>query len=46
MTARKRMSQESLPFPTAGSGSIAGRTIGESVYNPKPREHQSAQKIA
>lgn len=28
--------QDSLPFPPKGSGSIAGRTMEESVYSPKP----------
>ncbi len=28
--------QESLPFPPKESGSIAGRTMQESVYSPKP----------
>ena len=28
--------QESLPFPPTPSGSIAGRTMQESVYSPKP----------
>jgi arylsulfatase A-like enzyme len=30
--------QDVLPFPPAGSGSIAGRTMQESVYSPKPPE--------
>jgi len=30
--------QESLPFPAPPSGSVAGRTIQESVYSPKPAE--------
>src|SRR6202522_1257592 len=29
--------QESLPFPPAPSGSIAGRTMQESVYKPQPK---------
>ncbi|HEU0181107.1 MAG TPA: arylsulfatase [Agromyces mariniharenae] len=28
-----------LPFPPAASGSIAGRTMQESTYSPKPPEH-------
>src|ERR1039457_1991539 len=28
--------QDSLPFPPAPSGSIAGRTMQESVYSPNP----------
>jgi len=28
--------QDALPFPAPPSGSIAGRTIQESVYSPKP----------
>jgi hypothetical protein len=28
--------QEVLPFPPAPSGSIAGRTMQESVYSPQP----------
>lgn len=28
--------QDSLPFPPKASGSIAGRTMQESVYSPKP----------
>src|SRR5262245_59889768 len=30
--------QEVLPFPPKESGSIAGRTMQESVYSPKPAE--------
>ena len=29
--------QESLPFPPTPSGSIAGRTMQESVYKPQPK---------
>jgi arylsulfatase A-like enzyme len=29
--------QDSLPFPPAPSGSIAGRTMQESVYSPRPQ---------
>ena len=29
--------QDSLPFPAAPSGSIAGRTMQESVYSPTPK---------
>lgn len=29
---------ESLPFPPTPSGSTAGRTVAESVYNPLPKE--------
>lgn len=32
----KAVQQDSLPFPPAASGSIAGRTMQESVYSPKP----------
>ena len=32
----KAVQQASLPFPPTPSGSIAGRTLGESVYSPKP----------
>ena len=28
--------QESLPFPPRASGSMAGRTMQESVYSPQP----------
>ena len=30
--------QDVLPFPPTPSGSIAGRTMQESVYSPKPRQ--------
>ena len=32
----RAVQQESLPFPPAPSGSIAGRTLAESIYSPKP----------
>jgi arylsulfatase A-like enzyme len=32
----KAVKQDSLPFPPTPSGSIAGRTLQESVYSPKP----------
>jgi arylsulfatase A-like enzyme len=32
----KAVRQDSLPFPPAPSGSIAGRTMQESVYSPRP----------
>ncbi len=32
----KAAKQDSLPFPAPPSGSIAGRTLQESVYSPKP----------
>jgi arylsulfatase A-like enzyme len=32
----KTIKQDSLPFPPTPSGSIAGRTMQESVYSPKP----------
>src|SRR5689334_3920179 len=28
--------QDALPFPPKGSGSIAGRTMQESTYSPRP----------
>lgn len=31
----KALQQDSLPFPPTPSGSVAGRTLGESVYSPK-----------
>ena len=34
----KAVKQDSLPFPAKKSGSIAGRTMQESVYSPKPVE--------
>src|SRR5512137_2671418 len=34
--ARTAQAQEVLPFPPKQSGSIAGRTIQESVYSPAP----------
>ena len=34
----ENQSQTSLPFPPKASGSIAGRTMQESVYSPKPVE--------
>jgi hypothetical protein len=33
----KAVKQDSLPFPPAASGSIAGRTMQESVYSPHPK---------
>ncbi len=39
---------ESLPFPPKPSGSIAGRTMQESVYSPRPKErrlHDDAPNI-
>ena len=35
-TDEKAVKQDSLPFPPAPSGSIAGRTMQESVYSPHP----------
>src|SRR5262245_48774643 len=35
---RMAKGQEVLPFPPKQSGSIAGRTIQESIYSPKPPE--------
>ena len=37
--AKKLEKQESLPFPPTPSGSVAGRTMQESIYKPqaKPR---------
>lgn len=34
----KTAKQDSLPFPRERSGSIAGRTMQESVYKPNPKE--------
>jgi len=31
---------QSLPFPAKPSGSIAGRTMQESVYSPLPKERR------
>ncbi|NKZ63640.1 sulfatase-like hydrolase/transferase, partial [Rhodococcus hoagii] len=31
---------ESLPFPPVPSGSVAGRTMQESVYSPRPRSRR------
>jgi arylsulfatase A-like enzyme len=36
-TDEKAVKQDSLPFPPAPSGSIAGRTMQESVYSPRPK---------
>jgi arylsulfatase A-like enzyme len=36
MSNDKTAKQDSLPFPPTPSGSIAGRTMQESVYSPKP----------
>jgi hypothetical protein len=35
VTDEKAVKQDSLPFPPAPSGSIAGRTMQESVYSPR-----------
>jgi arylsulfatase A-like enzyme len=35
-TDDKAIKQDSLPFPPTPSGSIAGRTMQESVYSPRP----------
>ena len=35
MSKNKSAKQDSLPFPPTPSGSIAGRTMQESVYSPK-----------
>ena len=35
---RATVKQDSLPFPAKRSGSIAGRTMQESVYSPNPAE--------
>src|SRR5215469_254936 len=32
------VTQDALPFPAPPSGSVAGRTIEESIYSPKPAE--------
>jgi arylsulfatase A-like enzyme len=38
MSADEKLSkQDSLPFPPTPSGSIAGRTMQESVYSPRPQ---------
>jgi len=38
MNKKLHVDGSSLPFPPQPSGSIAGRTIEESVYSPKPAE--------
>ncbi len=38
VTPSRTVKQDSLPFPPAPSGSIAGRTLQNSVYSPKPAE--------
>ena len=38
--------QESLPFPPTPSGSIAGRTMQESVYKPQPKPRRLPVELA
>ena len=36
LLSQSAVKQAALPFPAPPSGSVAGRTIKESVYSPKP----------
>lgn len=38
--SQNNMQGETLPFPKSPSGSIAGRTMQESVYSPRPEPHR------
>jgi len=42
---RKTVKQDSLPFPPPVSGSLAGKTMRESTYNPKPVEPYLAEDV-